>query len=376
MNKSLRQHADERLGTLVMTEGMKQKVRDRFKGQQPSRLPSRRFLQVVLALLLLLATLTAFALTRGFGLFELMGTVMPHFATVRPEAEELLHRDLAFYSFEHVDVAITEAAYDGRYLRVAYSITDRAAKEPLDEPGKDLMSNRPNLYDFKAAFQDKINWSTLDWAEVNGEHVNPLGMSFSVAGPNPGEAITWVQFDVRGIDLPDPFTVRLPIRGWDTPKELDFTMDKTGMQNIFFLKPPPDKRIGKYVVHVQEVMITPIRTYITLHLLMDPGLTPEEIWKLTNPWGGAASILSNADGSKPLQFTDTGYGPIDNMIMERVELLNGEFDYQDRVVDPNKPVTMLVIPEYSPPENYPEAFRLGHSEKDFILIPFEKLTSP
>lgn len=60
----------------------------------------------------------------------------------------------------------------------------------------------------------------------------------------------------------------------------------------------------------------------------------------------------------------------------RIDLPNGEFDYQDRIVDPSKPVTMMVIPEYAPPAVYPEAFRLGHSDTDFIIIPFERLNQP
>lgn len=234
MNKSFRQHTDEQLQYLTMTEGMKNRVRMRMQGGRAALLPRRRMLSLALMMLLLVGTLTAFALTRGFGLFELMGTVLPHFSTVRPEAEELVQRNLAFYSFEHVDVAIREAAYDGRYLRVAYSITDRAATEPLDEPGRDLTSGRQDNYQFDAAVKDEIRWSTLDWAMADGKDLNPMGMSFSVAGPNNGEAITWVQFDVRDGELPDTITVQLPIRGMDTPKELEFTMDKSGMQHIYY----------------------------------------------------------------------------------------------------------------------------------------------
>ncbi len=374
MSRPFRHIADERLADLRMDERLKQAVRARAAvGRR--RLVRRRTLRLAVVMLLLLMTATAFALTRGFGLFELMGTVMPHFSQVRPEAEELVRRDLSSFSFPHVDVAVREAAYDGRYLRVAYSVIDRAATAPLEEPGTDLTSDREEIFRFVAAQQDDIRWTTLDWAEVGGEHVNPLGMSFSVAGPNNGEAITWVQFDVRGLSLPDTFTVRLPLRGADTPHELDFTMDKGDMRHVYRLVPPPDKRIGNYIISIQEVIISPIRTYITAHLIVDPGVPPQKIWEIADRWMSSAT-LADEDGGNPQRWTDTGAGAVDNMDWVRISLPDGSFDFEDRIVDPEKPVTMKVIPEYAPPDVYPEAFRFGHSEQDFILIPFVKLRSP
>lgn len=372
MSKSFRQHADEQLGHITLPDAVRDSVRRAMKPRARAAWGRRRALQAALASALLLGTLTAFALTRGFGLFELMGTVMPRFATVRPEAQELVRRDLARYSFEHVDVAILEAAYDGRYLRVAYSVTDRAATQPLDAPGADLMNGRPEGFDFAAASADGIWWTTLDWAEVNGTSVDPVGMTFSVAGPENGQAISWVQFDVRELRLPDTFTVRLPIRGSNTPRELDFVMDKGDMRHIFRLAPPQDRRIGRYVVHVREIVVSPIRTYITLHLIFDAGVTPEEIWEVTNRWNGSATLLSAADGSGSMEWTDTGAGPLDNMVIEDVSLPGGGIDFVDKILDPSKPVTMQVFPEFPPPRAYPDAFRLGCSAEDYILIPFVK----
>ena len=370
MNKSFKQHADERLAHITMSEGLKHRVRQAIQREQ--RTPYRRTLRVALAAVLLLGTLTALALSGGFGLFELMGTVLPHFANVRPEADTLVQRNLAHYRFEHVDVDIREAAYDGRYLRVAYAITDRAATAPLDTPGTSLVDGRMENYPFTAANQDGIWWTTLDWAELNGQHVNPLGMTISVAGPNNGEAITWVQFDVQGLELPSTFTVRLPIRGSDTPHELEFTMDKSGMEHVFPLAPPPDKRVGNYVISIQDITVSPIRTYITLHLIIDPGVDMEEAWDIAGRWVTAAT-LSDADGKNPQQWADTGFGPVDNTEWVRIDLTDGKFDYEDRIIDPDKPVTMMVFFEFTPPEQYPDAFRLGHSEQDFILIPFTRL---
>ena len=372
MNKSFRQHADERLSHIGMSDAMKQAVSLRIRENQRGFRLNGHALKFMLAAALLLATATALALTGGFGLFELMGTVMPRFAIVRPEADTLVQRNLAHYRFEHVDVSIREAAYDGRYLRVAYAVTDRAATAPLDTLGISLVDGRTENYPFTAANQDGIWWTTLDWAEVNGQHINPVGMTLSVAGPNNGEAVTWVQFDVQELELPDTFTVRLPIRGSDTPHELDFTMDKSGMEHVFPLAPPPDKRVGNYLISIQDITVSPIRTYITLHLIIDPGVDMEEAWDIAGQWVTAAT-LSDADGKNPQQWADTGFGPVDNTEWVRIDLTDGKFDYEDRIIDPDKPVTMMVFFEFTPPEQYPDAFRLGHSEQDFILIPFTRL---
>ena len=118
----------------------------------------------------------------------------------------------------------------------------------------------------------------------------PAGHDHLRGGPNNGEAVTWVQFDVQELELPDTFTVRLPIRGSDTPHELDFTMDKSGMEHVFPLAPPPDKRVGNYLISIQDITVSPIRTYITLHLIIDPGVDMEEAWDIAGRWMTAATL--------------------------------------------------------------------------------------
>ncbi len=372
MNYVFKQYADERLQHVVMGEALRNKVRLDIRDAKKRPQLGRKLTTMLLAGALLLSSLTAFALTRGFGLFELMGTVLPHMSTVRPEADKLVQKNLSAYSFDHVDVAVKEAAYDGQYLRVAYSIKDRAATAPLGEVGKHLQMEMD--FHFDAAEKDGVWWSTLDWALINGQDVNPLGMTFSVAGPENGEAITWVQFDVRELDLPDTFTVRLPLKGQDTPKELNFTMTKGDMSDVYRLTPPKDKRIGNYVVHIDEVVVSPIRTYLTVHLIVDAGVPAKECWNIADDWMTAS--LAMEDGSNPQQWTDTAYGAKDNMDWVRVDNDNGSYTYMDQIKDPTKPVTMQVLPEFAPPETYPEAFRLGYDADNFILIPFVKQDTP
>ena len=377
MNRTFTQVADAGLTHIYMSEALKDRVRARMRGNRVGQagLPLGLSLRVVLAITLLGATLTAFALTNGFGLFELMGTVAPHMATVRPEAQQLVQTDLAFHAFPHVDVAIREAAYDGRYLRVAYSVTDRAATQPLDAPGVSLTEGRPQLFDFAAAQQDGISWSTLDSALVNGQRVNPLGMSFSVAGPGNGEAITWVQFDVKDLELPETFPVHLPLQGRDTPDALAFTLHKGDMRSVYPLALPEDKAMDGYTLHVQEVTVSPIRTYITLHLVVQPGRTVADAWHLATLWAHNA-VLSAQDGSDPQRWTDTALGPVANMQWTRVQLQDGTYGYENRILNPGEPVTMAVYGEFTPPDTYPEAFWLGVDDEQFILIPMTPREAP
>ena len=167
--KTFQEHANKQLAHVTLSEGVKHRVRQRMrKSQKAGSLTRRSLLHLAVFALLSLATLTAFALSRGLDLYQLMGTILPHYATVRKEAGQLLQKDLVHYSFPHVDVAVREAAYDGRYLRVAYSVRDRAATAPLDTPGTSLTSDRPDIYQFEAAQKDGVWWSTMDFALVEG----------------------------------------------------------------------------------------------------------------------------------------------------------------------------------------------------------------
>ncbi len=367
MCNAFKEYADGVLAPIGMDERMKNSVRRRAQASNARPVPRKRTLGLALAGVLLVCSVTAFALTGGFGLFDLPGAVSPRLTAVRPEADRLLQKNLSHYSFEHVDVAVREAAYDGRYLRVAYAVTDRAATAPLAESGT-LLSSMAPAFRFEAAEKDGVSWPTLDGAQVNGQEAQPAGISFSVAGENNGEAVTWVQFDVRGMTLPDTFRVRLPFREQDTPDELDFTFAKGDMSTVYALAAPDDKRIGDYAVHIESITVSPIRTYVTAHLIVDAGASPERCMALADRWKDA--VLSDADGGQPRHWTDTAFGPLDNLQSVEVTGADGAVSREDRIMDKDRPVTMRVDLEFAPPEKYPEAFRLGVDAEQFILIPF------
>lgn len=224
------------------------------------------------------------ALTNGFGLFDLMGKDKKEaFSTVQPDAYNLLKKDLASYSFEHVDVAIKEAVYDGRYLRAVYSTRDRSATEPFQVDLNNM--EQAESFTFDAANEDHINWMMVDWCVINGEHVDPLGECGTYVGEGNGEIVVWEQFDLSGLTLGDTFTVELPIRNTkDTPKELSFTMSSVNLPGVYKIQLPEETRIGDYTAKVSEFMISPIRIYLDMQLTVDAGVSMERCGKIMHQW--------------------------------------------------------------------------------------------
>lgn len=363
---TIKDSLDSSLSHLEMTQDMRNGVNRRIKqGRSPARrgLP---WLRYAIIALILLSTLTAFALTRGFGLFQMIGDHLdPAVSTVRPEAYDLLQTDLGFYRFDHVDVRIKEAVYDGKYLRLAYTVKDRSVKEPFaKEPTLTYMI--PG-FQMKAAEADGISWETLDWCEIDGQHFNPLGASAAYSTENPGEIITWVQFDVTGATLPNTFRVNTPIRGQHTPEELVFTMS-SALKGVQQLALPKAQRVGNYQINVTELMLSPIRVYVTVELVVDPGVDIRQCETIMNQWMMKAK-LGDHDWQTTFPLAEmAGAGYFDNVVFELLPLPDDQVDMRDRVIDPKKPVTIRVRLEFVPQEEYPDSFRLGVSITESLLI--------
>ena len=353
--------ANERLSSIQMTENMKHKVLSRIRqslvsGYTLGHIP----LRTAAVLVLLLMTATAFALTDGFGIFSLMSHVLPNLGNVQEQAQGMVQKELAEHSFEHVDVKITEAVYDGKYIHVAYSVRDRDATEPFTQDDVDGLSD---YHSFDAAAKDNVSWQTLDWIEVDGVNYYPLGYSGNIAGPQPGEVVSWVQFDLTGAVLNDTFRVHLPIVWKDSPEELDFTMRKGGLQGVYNLDVPQDTRVGNHIIRIQEALFTPIRIYFRTELIFDAGVPMDEVAELTWKWMDEAK-LTDQNGDNPLLIADWAGGFTgDNHAW--VKNMKGE--YEDQIVNPSKPVSGILFHEFIPLESYPDFLRFGVGE-DSVLI--------
>lgn len=73
---------------------------------------------------------------------------------------------------------------------------------------------------------------------MDGEPVNLVGTGGPVAGPLPGEVLTLAQFDLKGLQLKDTFTVLLPIRWMEPDSEMAFTLSAVELPGVFSLPVP------------------------------------------------------------------------------------------------------------------------------------------
>lgn len=360
MNKRFRQTVDARLSGMTLQRELKTRVLSAIGKEGETVMKKRIPAAAVIVLALILAALaTAMALTKGFGLFDLMGKDKKDaFSVVQPDAYALLKKDLASYSFEHVDVAVKEAVYDGRYLRVVYSTKDRSATEPFHV---DLnYADQAESFTFDAASADHINWSMVDWCLINGEHADPSECGTYVGEGN-GEIVVWEQFDLSGLTLGDSFTVELPLRNTkDTPKELSFTMSSINLPGVYHVQPPEEIRIGDYMAKVSEFIISPIRVYVDLQITVDAGVPVERCEQLMNEWMKNGKLSGEA-GKNDLTVSGCSAGYTENTVWS-------EKDLADRILDVTKPVKITVQFEFLTSPGYPDTFHLTAGE-DSILIP-------
>jgi hypothetical protein len=359
MNKSFRQTVDARLSGMTMHRELKTRVLSAIEKEREAAMKKKIPAAAIIVLALLLAALaTAMALTNGFGLFDLMGKDKKEiFSIVQPDAYTLLKKDLASYSFEHVDVAVKEAVYDGRYLRIVYSTRDRSATEPFRV---DFYTEQAESFTFDAANEDHINWMVMDWCLINGEHVSPLGECGTYAGEGNGEIVAWEQFDLSELTLGDTFTVELPIcYTKDAPKKLSFTLSSVNLPGVYHVQPPEETRISDYTAKVSEFLISPIRVYLDLLLTVDAGVSIERCEKILNQWMRDGNLSDEAGKNELTGSSSAGY--VENTIWS-------DQDFADHIVDVTKPVKILVQFELFTSPGYPDTFRLAAGD-DSILIP-------
>jgi hypothetical protein len=372
MNKDFKSVANSRLSGVKVSAGLKYRILSDIKQMEEPQVKKKLSLSAAIALALILITAAAFALTDGFGLFELMASYLdPEYAVVQPDAFKLLQKDLAKSDFEHVEVTVKEAVYDGRYLRVVHSTRDKSATEPFDKETAEKIDN--GEFDFVAANLDKVWWLSLDWAIVNGHNVNPLGAAGVVAGPGNGETIAWIQYDMSEIEVGDTLEVILPIRGRQSieNKELSFTMDVKDLPGVYHLKEVAEKDFGIYSLKITNFQLSPIRVYLSYDLTFKPGVPMEEIEKIIDTWAwGKKRSLGNDKGDIQLKMADwSGWGyDIGEHKNTDFKLEEGAEYGTDVILDPTKPVVGHVFHEYLTLEEYPDTFVLSNGT-DKIEIP-------
>ena len=365
MANKLRSALDDRLRNIVLDDALQARIVSaaQREGEPPMK---RKFsLALAAALLLVLLTAAAFALTNGFGLFDLMGKhKTEEFATVQPAAYDLVHRDVASLRINDIEVTVKEAVYDGRYLRVVHATRDLNEKEHFD--GDAIWNGE---FRFEKAEQEGIQWFSMDWAVVNGQDVMPLGEAGSGAGPNPGETLAWIQYDLSELGPLTQLEVNLPIRGRKSieQKELAFTLDADKLPGVYPLMPVEEVRFADYTARVQEVLISPIRIYVTMELVADAGVSPERVKELFGSWQVAGALTDEAN---TLSLRDSGGSA---RFLENADYQLGT-EFKVGIEDPTKPVRMQVYYEFMTADKYPDTFILTNGT-DRVPIANERVVN-
>ena len=360
MKNKLNEALNARLSGLTMSEALKRRVLDQVRKEEEPVMKRKISLSAIIAIALIAVAAAAFALTDGFGLFDLMGQgKREEFAVVQKEAYDLVQKNLVSASFDHVDVTVTEAVYDGKYLRIVHSTKERDAKAPFDDA---KVYN--GGFSFEAAQKDGVSWNSLDFAIVNGEDVNPLGESGVNAGKQNGETVAWIQYDLSEMAVGDELTVDLPIRGKQSidKKELSFTMSVKDLPGVRRIKLIPDVRFSDYSLHLAEMLISPIRVYARVEITADAGVTAERCDEVYEQWMWK-DVLKGEGDDKPYTSSGGSGGYLENAEY------SGD-DFKLRILDETKPTRFKVEFEFLTRESYPDTFILTNGV-DSLRIPNE-----
>lgn len=317
-----------------------------------------RVLAITLALVICLAG-TALAVGSGLNLFNFFEDIGSPSPTVQPEAYTLTAHDVASHSFEHTDVAVREAAWDGRVLRILYSVRDRTVDRVFTD--EDIWDGN---YDLPGARQDGItaDWG-CDYVYVNGVSLCMTGYMASRAGSEPGEVLVALESDLveriasekADITLGDTFEVWLPIIGMggkdETPADLHFTVKNTDLVGVRHIALPEKTVLADGTeIAITNFMITPIRVYVQAIVTLPAGLTDEEID--AHVWG-----ISKESTQFGQEIVDGGRGIINAPKQEFVSKDDGTSYVAYHMPEGERPVMRC---EYvlSTSDSYPEVFKL------------------
>lgn len=243
------------------------------------RKPLRRRTAAIILVAALLLAAVAVAAALAPNIFEVL-----LFHPVKNSEQYIVH-DLAEAHYDHCDIAVKEAAYDGRSLYVLYSIRDRMVEHPLgewdDQSGKRLLLDGDEASPGRTA--DQVGWWT-DALWINGQDIGMPNLSSSqrYGSDVNGEVL---YYDLWRLDEVDVFLsgkteVSLPI-GPAVPMEertyndqyalelpdsgvVTFTIDASDRSGITTYAQDTPVEIKDCEAWVSEASFTPIQVYVTL----------------------------------------------------------------------------------------------------------------
>lgn len=226
-------------------------VLDNITNSQKPRVLPRRSAALVMALLLTLFTLTAYALTQWQTFRQLHDVVGE---SVPSSAQSIMQDNLHTQTVNGVEITLAEAGYDGRTLLLQYSYIF-----PEETACQDA-------YDLLARYG--VDWWT-DEFWVNGEGIIAPGSSGSVDtfGEGPGQLLRteYWRLDNAGVFLDGVVEITLPIG----PREaggFTFQLDTRGVQGqVTTVCKGYSASFPSFSATVEEAAFTPLMTYITLN---------------------------------------------------------------------------------------------------------------
>ena len=299
-------------------EGLKRKEK---------KMKSKYMLRMALACLLVLSlTGGALAAMNHYGVLNFRPCwPESHYFTL-PGAEKMIHYDLARVKTGNLTWFVKEAAYDGRVLRILYSVRfDSAAVARTDE---DAYSEYMNLLSSSGVYLECDGTGEIF---VNGRGVN-LSSTDARYGEENGEIECWVDCRLEGygdtklrprgeiaVSMPFHFTDE-KVKAASEKEALEFTMDvgDAALQYALKLPRPAALRNGA-VVEITDLHFSPVTVFIDgkIHLPDDRVQDmPEENTEAFLEWLDAlpeAAMLTdihleNADGAQLGEYTDGYFG--------------------------------------------------------------------
>ena len=287
------------------------------------------FLRAALVCLLALSlTGGALAAANHYGVLNFRSNWESHYFTL-PGAEDMIHYDLAEVRTGKLTWKVKEAAYDGRVLRVLYSVRDTEADAPLtgSDPFTDYYEN---MYQNHGVALEADGCGELF---VNGQPVNMESLDARYSEEN-GEIEFWFDCRLEGYHgiklLPEgEITVSLPFhfkneeaRAGAEADALTFSMDVGDAASRYALSLPASYDLGTgAVLSFTDLHFSPVTVFIDAEIVFSPerGIQPpEDEWDAERWNAFFESIpeymalfdmhLENADGEILGEQTDGSVG--------------------------------------------------------------------
>lgn len=237
---------------------------------------SKHTVVMLIALMLMLMGLTAYALTQ-WNIFEHLSFIVGDH--VPESANELMQSNLHQQTINNVVITVQEAGYDGRTLFLQYSYRILDIDEPLGVTAKERYGSRlpadvnpDSFVSMKCDAMALITKYNIDWWTdefwINGESVMmPSGSgSIDTGSSVPGEIIhtEYWRLDNENIALDGVVEITLPI-GNKEDGGLTFSFDAKEVQKqVITTQEKYRAEFGSFSATVTEATFTPLMTYITV----------------------------------------------------------------------------------------------------------------